>query len=137
MVEVDRLPELPDQYEAAAHMFPVSLAEFKERETTDTAYSIPVGSPDDGKSVPLWTSDQMRAYATEAIAAERAEVVRLRTALHCAVELARDAHAHWDADQDAKVGKLLLALAGHNQKYDSRADAVHAALATTTQGEQG
>jgi hypothetical protein len=71
------------------------------------------------------------------LAAERAEVVRLREALYCAVELARDAHAHWDADHDIKVGKILLSLAGHNPKYDPRADAIHAALATTTQGEQG
>ena len=77
-VEVERLPELPDKYEAAAHMFTGALTEFRHGEKTDTAYSIPVGSPDEGTSVPLWTSDQMRAYATAALAAERAEAVRMR-----------------------------------------------------------
>lgn len=78
---VQGLPELPDKYEAAAHMFTGSLEEFKTGEKTDTAYSIPVGSPDEGTSVPLWTSDQMRTYALAAIAAKEAEVGRLREAL--------------------------------------------------------
>jgi len=46
------------------------------------------------------------------------------------VDLAIEAHAHWDADRDAKVGKILLALAGVSPRYDRRADALHAALAS-------
>ena len=45
------------------------------------------------------------------------------------IELAKDAHAHWDADRDAKVGKILMAMAGWNEGYDWRADALHAAAA--------
>lgn len=45
------------------------------------------------------------------------------------IELAKAAHAHWDADRDAKVGKILMALAGWNEGYDWRADALHAAAA--------
>jgi hypothetical protein len=70
----------------------------------------------------------MRSYALAAIAAKEAEAGRLRGILSGVVELARDAHAHWDGDRDAKVGKLLLALAGHVPRYDPRADALHAAL---------
>jgi hypothetical protein len=87
------LPELPDKYEAAAHMFTGSLDEFKTGEKTDTAYSIPVGSPDEGTSVPLWTSDQMRAYALAAIAAHEAEVGRLRGALEKISELDPELHS--------------------------------------------
>lgn len=62
-----------------------------------------------------------------------AEAIRLRAVLAGAVELAKDAHAHWDADREMKVGKLLLALAGWSPGYDQRADAIQAAL---TQQEQ-
>jgi hypothetical protein len=67
-VEVPALPPLPDQYEAAAHMYPWDIVKFTSRETTGVAFSIPVGCPD-GKSVPLFTADQMRAYAAQAVAA--------------------------------------------------------------------
>lgn len=46
------------------------------------------------------------------------------------IELAKAAHAHWDADRDAKVGKILMAMAGWNEGYDWRADALHAAAAS-------
>lgn len=42
--------------------------------------------------------------------------------------------ANWDAVQDAKLGKLLLALSGYVPGYDPRTDAVQAALAQE-QGE--
>lgn len=44
------------------------------------------------------------------------------------VAMASEAYEHWDADRDMKVGKILLALAGDNPRYDKRADALHAAL---------
>lgn len=65
---------LPDQYEAAAHMYPCDLETFKTGEHVISAFSIPVGSPDHGKSVPLWTSEQMDDHARKAV---RAEVERL------------------------------------------------------------
>ncbi len=47
--------------------------------------------------------------------------------LNGVVDLAKTAHGHWDADRDAKVGKILMALAGWNEGYDHRADAFHEA----------
>jgi len=69
------------------------------------------------------------------LAAKQEELDKMRGILGGVVELARDAHAHWDGDRDAKVGKLLLALAGHVPRYDPRADALHAAL-SPSQGEK-
>jgi len=60
---------LPDQYEAAAHMYPCDLETFKTGEHVISAFSIPVGSPDHGKSVPLWTSEQMDDHARKAVRA--------------------------------------------------------------------
>ena len=72
----EALPPLPDQYEAAAHMFPCDLDDFKTGETFHEAVSIPCGSPTQGRTVPLWTSDQMREYALAATASTQAEVDR-------------------------------------------------------------
>lgn len=47
-------------------------------------------------------------------------------------ELVREAYAHWDADRGSKVGKILLALIGHNKGYDKRADAWRAAIGGAT-----
>ena len=44
-------------------------------------------------------------------------------------QLAREAYTHWDADRDSKVGKMLLALAGLNDRYTERADKIRAATA--------
>lgn len=68
------------------------------------------------------------------ITAKDAENARLREALGGAVALATKAHGHWDSDQDMKVGKILLAMAGALPGYDRQADAIHAALAQE-QGE--
>ena len=65
--------------------------------------------------------------------AKDSEVLVLREALAGAVALAQEAHAHWDADRNSKVGKILLALAGFNAKYDQKADAIHAAIAQPVQ----
>ena len=72
----DDLPTLPDQYDAAAHMYPWDIEDFKTDEKTGVVFSIPVGCPD-GKSVPLWTSDQMRAYARAAVLADRESAVEI------------------------------------------------------------
>lgn len=65
----------------------------------------------------------------DTIRALLADYDRMRDALNGAVAVAREAHAHWDADRDAKVGKLLLALSGYALGYDPRTDAVQTALA--------
>lgn len=66
----DDLPPLPDQYDAAAHMYPWDIEDLQTGEKTGVVFSIPVGCSD-GKSVPLWTSGQMRDYARAAVLAER------------------------------------------------------------------
>lgn len=56
----------------------------------------------------------------------------LETALrlmHTARHIAIIAHGHWDADEDSKVGKLLLALSGMLPKYRPDIDEIHAFLA--------
>jgi hypothetical protein len=60
-----------------------------------------------------------------------AEIERLRGLLRDCITIAKEAHGHWDADRDSKVGKLLIALSGGLPKYDARIDAIHAALAGT------
>lgn len=60
----EQMPPL-NHYDAAAHMYPCDLEEFKEGEIVREAFSIPVGSPTHGESVPLWTTEQMFAYAKE------------------------------------------------------------------------
>ena len=52
-------PPLP---EAAAHMLARDLAAFKTAERTATAFSVAVSTPDDGRSEPLFTAQQMRDY---------------------------------------------------------------------------
>lgn len=50
------------------------------------------------------------------------------TVLQGVHELLCEAYGHWDEDREYKVGKILLALIGHNKGYDKRADAWRAAL---------
>lgn len=61
--------------------------------------------------------------------AQLAARLQAAQALDAIVDLAQEAHRHWDADRDAKVGKLLMALSGYSPGYDKRADALHAAMA--------
>lgn len=98
----------------------------------------------------VWDGDQRdcaenalkAALATppEAPAAEK-EAVGLTDAARAlmagVVAMASEAHDHWDADRDMKVGKILLALAGSNPRYDKRSDALHAVLAQTVKQESG
>lgn len=63
------------------------------------------------------------------IAALKAQRDELLTALKGGVELAAKGFKHWDADDDMKAGKILLALAGRIQGYDRRATAIHKAIA--------
>ena len=53
----------------------------------------------------------------------------LLEALESFAKIASEAAALWDADQDMKVGKLLLALAGYKPRYRADIDKIHAAIA--------
>lgn len=74
-----------------------------------------------------WVCDEVQNL--EAMNAELLE------ALDSVVAIAKEAHAHWDADRDSRVGKILLALAGANEAYDNRIDWIHAAIANA-KGEE-
>lgn len=50
-------------------------------------------------------------------------------ALRSVKDIAFEAHREWYEDNDARVGKILLALAGHRKKYRSDIDRIHAAIA--------
>ena len=62
------------------------------------------------------------------------EVVKQRdellAALNDAVQIAKVAHEYWDRDQDSKVGKYLMALAGNLPGYSALTDGVHKAIAS-------
>lgn len=44
------------------------------------------------------------------------------------IECAAIAHDYWDADQDMKVGKMIMAMSGHTKKYRADLTAAHDAL---------
>jgi hypothetical protein len=75
-----------------------------------------------------WFMHRLEKVVTEARASLGAAQVPSLDVLRGVIEMAREAHAHWDADRDSKVGKILLALAGFSERYDKRSDALHAAL---------
>ena len=54
----------------------------------------------------------------------------LLAALNDAVQIAKVAHEYWDRDQDSKVGKYLMALAGNLPGYSALTDGVHKAIAS-------
>ena len=54
---------------------------------------------------------------------------RLLAACKAMTKAANDALGHWDADRDAKVGKLLSAMAGHLKGYRADITEAHAAMA--------
>lgn len=49
----------------------------------------------------------------------------LLDALKTVVALAEETHKSWDADEDMRVGKILIALAGKNDGYRSDIDWIH------------
>jgi hypothetical protein len=49
--------------------------------------------------------------------------------LTAARSVAKEAGALWDADQDMKVGKILMALGGDLQRYRPDTDAINTVLA--------
>ena len=51
------------------------------------------------------------------------------------VEFAKQTHRHWDADEDMKVGKRVMALAGYMpDNYDPTTTKLHAAIKKLEQG---
>lgn len=88
-----------------------------------------------------WQRGLTANNAADEIERNRAAIGELVGVLKGGVEMATNAHVYWDADQDAKVGKHLIALSGGLKGYDARSDAIHAAIAkhdtsTTTTKEQ-
>lgn len=57
--------------ESNVHIFPCDFERMKESETYATCYSLPVGSPDKGETIPLFTESQAKELANEQIMAER------------------------------------------------------------------
>jgi hypothetical protein len=53
----------------------------------------------------------------------------LLNALRSVVAIADECAREWDGDNDMRVGKILLALAGTNRGYRADIDAIHAAIA--------
>jgi hypothetical protein len=58
----------------------------------------------------------------------------LLTALNDAVQIAKVAHEYWDSDQDSKVGKYLMALAGYLPGYSGLTDGIHKAISASKGG---
>lgn len=75
--------------------------------------------------------DEWRARA-EFSYTERSKLERQRdellAALLDAVSVANTSLEYWDKDNDVKVGKYLIALAGRLPGYDGRTDAIHKAI---------
>lgn len=49
-------------------------------------------------------------------------------ALTSCVAMAREIHKYWDADNDSKVGKHLMALSGYMRGYRAEYDKIHEVL---------
>jgi hypothetical protein len=77
--------------------------------------------------------DQLRSELEQA----RADKADLLEALKGAKEIAKAALQYWDTDQDAKVGKTVMAMAGELPKYRADTDSLHAILAKHATGTEG
>lgn len=60
------------------------------------------------------------------VIAQGASIERLQAALDTFVSVAEEAFREWDKDNDPRVGKILLALAGHAPGYRADVDSIHA-----------
>lgn len=61
------------------------------------------------------------------VLSQGASIERLQAAIDTLVGIAEEAFREWDKDNDPRVGKILLALAGHAPGYRADIDAIHAA----------
>lgn len=57
------------------------------------------------------------------------DVANAASALKSVPKIAGEIRSYWDADQDMKVGKIVIALSGRLIGYRSDVDAIHAAIA--------
>ncbi len=60
---------------------------------------------------------------------------KLIKALETMIAAASEAQTHWDADRNAKLGKLLLAMAGHLKEYRKDLTKVHRLLDEVKNGQ--
>lgn len=67
---------------------------------------------------------------------ERTAYKAMREALENAISIANEAYNEWDRDNDMRVGKILIALAGRMPKYRPDIDQIHAAMALAKEGGQ-
>lgn len=63
-------------------------------------------------------------------ATELLALVECAEALLTVKTIAAEAHAAWDADNDMRVGKILIALSGRAPRYRTDIDRIHAATTT-------
>lgn len=67
------------------HIFPDDFGRMSESETHAICYSLPMGSPDKGETLPLFTQEQAKQLAEDSLrtqlAASEARVAELREAL--------------------------------------------------------
>lgn len=71
----------------------------------------------------------------EGVAESLAAAPDLLFALKRAVSVAAEAARAWDADNDSRVGKLLLALEGSRKGYRADIDGIHEAISKAEQGK--
>ena len=82
----------------------------------------PSGINDFGEDDVLTVRDIKDAYL---ITASR----NMLKALESVVEIAKEAHKNWDADENMRVGKILMALARRNDGYREDITNIHAIIA--------
>lgn len=74
-------------------------------------------------------NDTVFRDAIDEVTRLRAQNAELVAGLQAVKKWAVKAHAHWDADEDSKVGKILMALAGYLPSYSLDIAKAQAALA--------
>jgi hypothetical protein len=79
-----------------------------------------IAEGDDG-----WQSLSNLCPSTTAVANLRESLIDCAMALAAVLDIAREAHAAWDADEDSRVGKLLIALCDPSLKYRAEITAIH------------
>lgn len=82
----------------------------------------------DAESSPTWYTGPASpaAVARRDRRALLAEIERLRAALDSFVRIAHEAATEWDNGNDARVGKILIAMSGRVPGYRADIDAIHA-----------
>ena len=109
-------------------MFALMGNELSKRKISCTL-AIGKAKPRTTMIIDRWSEGMMTYCLPEDVAELEAMNAELLEAAESVVAIAKEAHAHWDADRDSRVGKILLALAGANEAYDNRIDWIHAAIA--------